>query len=92
MSFWEYIYRNQTFWEQESGFEVIKPIKSFEEFMWDFETGFYDREDLRGRVRRISRPLQTFLDYLEMFSEHREQLLEMFNYKMSNLINPNLWE
>jgi hypothetical protein len=27
-----------------------------------------------------------------MFPEHREELLEMFNYKMSNLMNPRLWE
>lgn len=92
MSFWEYTYRNQTFWEQGAGFEVVKPIKSYEDFRRDYETGYYDREDSRGKVRKISRPLQTFLDVLDMFSEHREELLEMSNYKMSNLINPHLWE
>ena len=92
MSFWEYTYRNQTFWQQGAGFEVVKPIKSYEDFRRDYETGYYDREDSRGKVRKISRPLQTFLDVLDMFSEHREELLEMSNYKMSNLINPHLWE
>lgn len=92
MSFWEYTYRNQTFWEQGAGFEVIKPIKPYEKFLIDYETGYYDREDSRGKVRKISRPLQTFLDVLDMFSEHREELLEMFNFKMSELIDPNLWE
>jgi len=27
-----------------------------------------------------------------MFSEHREELLEMFNFKMTDLKDPKLWE
>ena len=92
MSFWEYTYRNQTYWEQTAGFEVLQEIKSFEEFQRDYETGYYEREDSRGKVRKICKTLQTLLDTLEMFPEHREELLEMFNYKMSNLKNPILWE
>lgn len=92
MSFWEYTYRNQTFWEQGAGFEVSQPIKPFEEFQRDYETGYYDKEDSRGKVRKISRTLQTLLDILEMFPDHKEELLEMFSYKMSNLKNPKLWE
>ncbi|MEE1094707.1 MAG: hypothetical protein U0L08_07220 [Bacteroidales bacterium] len=92
MSFWEYTYRNQTFWEQGAGFEVLQPIKTFEEFQRDYETGYYDKEDSRGKVRKICKTLQTLLDTLEMFPEHRKELLEMFNYKMSNLKNPKLWE
>ena len=57
-----------------------------------YETGYYDREDSRGKVRKICKTLQTLLDTLELFPEHREELLEMFNYKMSNLKNPKLWE
>ena len=72
MSFWEYTYRNQTYWEQKAGFKVKKEIKSFDEFQRDYNTGL--------------------LDTFEMFPEHREELLEMFNYKMENLINPNLWK
>lgn len=92
MSFWEYSYRNQTFWEQGAGFEVSQPIKSFEEFRKDFENGYYEREDSRGKKRRICKTLQTLLDTLEMFSEHQKELLDMFNYKMSNLKDPVLWE
>ena len=92
MSFWEYAYRNQTYWEQTAGFEVLQEIKPFEEFQHDYETGYYEREDSRGKVRKICKTLQTVLDTLEMFPEHREKLLEMFNYKMSNLKNPKLWE
>lgn len=92
MSFWEYTYRNQTYWEQVSGFEVVKPIKPYEEFLQDYETGYYDRINSRGKVRKICKTLQTLLDTLEMFPEHREELIEMFNYKMSHLKNPKLWE
>lgn len=92
MSFWEYSYRNQTYWEQKMGFEVSQELKSFEEFRHDFETGYYDRVDPRGKVRKICKTLQTLLDTLKMFPEHRDDLIEMFNYKMSNLKNPNLWE
>lgn len=92
MSFWEYTYRNQTYWEQSTGFVVTKEIKPFEEFYKDYKTGYYERTDSRGKVRKICRTLQTLLDVLEMFPIHRDELLEMFNYKMSNLINPKLWE
>ena len=91
-SFWEFSYRNQTFWEESAGFKVEKQIKSFAEFEKDLQSGYYERADERGKVRKISRPLQTILDVLEMFPQHREELLEMFDYKMINLKNPILWE
>lgn len=92
MSFWEYTYRNQTFWEEQSGFDVTQPLKTFSEFEQDLQHGHYEQADKRGMVRKISKPLQTLLDVLDMFPEHREELLEMFNYKMTNLVNPTLWE
>lgn len=92
MSFWEYAYRNQTFWEEQSGFEVPQQIKSFADFERDLHAGYYGREDARGKIRKISRPLQTVLDVLDMFPEHRPELLEMFDYKMENLKDPHLWE
>lgn len=92
MSFWEYSYRNQTYWEQQYGFEVIDEIKPFKDFQRDFDTGYYERIDSRGKTRRICRPLQTVLDLLDMFPEHRDELLEMFNYKMIELKDPTLWE
>lgn len=91
MSFWEYTYRNQTYWEQTSKFEVLREIKPFEEFLIDYENGYYERKDSRGKTRKICKTLQTLLDTLEMFPEHKDDLLEMFNFKMSNLIKPKLW-
>ena len=92
MSFWEYAYRNQTFWEEQAGFNVPQKIKSFSDFERDFQAGYYDREDARGKIRRITRPLQTLLNILDMFPQHRDTLLEMFDYKMENLKDPRLWE
>mgnify|MGYP003309854328 CR=1 FL=1 len=92
MSFWEYTYRNQTFWEEVVGFKVKDKIKSFTEFEADRAAGYYDKVDKNGKQRKISRPLQTFLDILDMFPEHRDELLEMANYKMINLKDPHLWE
>ena len=92
MSFWEYIYRNQTFWEEQAGFDVPQKLKPFVDFECDLQAGYYEQEDKRGKVRKISRPLQTVLTILDMFPQHREELLEMFDYKMSNLVDSTLWE
>ena len=92
MSFWEYIYRNQTFWEEQAGFDVPQKLKPFADFECDLQAGYYEQEDKRGKVRKISRPLQTVLTILDMFPQHREELLEMFDYKMSNFVDSTLWE
>ena len=91
MSFWEYSYRNQTFWEEQAGFKVPHKLKTFAEFEHDLQTGHYERTDQRGKVRKICRPLKTVLNLLEMYPQHRVELLEMFDYKMMNLVNPTLW-
>jgi hypothetical protein len=86
MSFWEYCYRNQSFWEQKTLKRVNVPnIKSYEEFLEDYNNGYYNET-------KICKPLQTLLDFLERFDEHREELLEMFNYKLKDLKDPNLWK
>ena len=92
MSFWEYTYRNQTYWEEQSGFDVPTKIKSYEEFLKDYSSGYYTKEDIRGQRRKICKTLQTLIDILNLFEDHRDELLEMFNYKMSVLRDPNLWE
>lgn len=92
MSFWEYTYRNQTFWEEQAGFEVPQKLKSFIDFERDLQAGYYEKVDVRGKVRKISRPIRTLLNILELYPQHREELLEMFDYKMSNLVDSTLWE
>lgn len=87
MSFWEFCYRNQSYWEETTlGITDRPQLKSFEEFWEDKEMGHYCSERMR-----IARPVQTILDVLDLFPEHREELLEMFNYKMVDLVDKSLW-
>lgn len=86
MSFWEFCYRNQSYWEDERFPGNGRPkLKTFEEFVDDINEGYYEKV-------RMCLPLRTILKTLDKFPEHRTELLEMFNYKMQNLINPQLWE
>ncbi len=87
MSFWEFCYRNQSYWEEKTLHITDRPVlKSFEEFMVDYNNGYYNQD----RVK-LCLPLKSIMKVLEMFPEHREELIEMFNYKMENLVNPQLW-
>lgn len=86
MSFWEYSYRNQSYWEQ----TVLKRsdipnLKSYDEFLVDRANGYYD--DIK-----ICKPLQTCLDMLDRFDSHRDELLKLFSLRLKDLINPTLWE
>ena len=91
MSFWEFCYRNQPHWEeQQKGHYANRPqLMSFEDFMRDVEAGVYGEGE--GQIK-MCLPLKTILNVLEMFPDHKQELIEMFNYKMENLINPQLWE
>lgn len=86
MSFWEFCYRNQSYWEEKCLKVTDRPaLKSFNEFMKDVNDGYYANV-------KMCLPLKTILRTLEKFPEHREELIEMFNFKMSNLKDPKLWE
>ena len=90
MSFWEFCYRNQSYWEEHTINVTDRPqLKSFEEFEEDLNNGYYGEGE--GQTK-MCLPLKSVMRTLEIFPEHREELLEMFNYKMINLINPRLWE
>ena len=60
-------------------------LKTYNEFIEDFNNGYYNN-------RKICRPLQTIITFLEEFPEHKEELLEMFSYKMTDLVNTKLWQ
>ena len=86
MSFWEFCYRNQSYWEEHQVLEYNRPkLISFEQFEREYLDGYYETVKMCG-------PLRDIVDILDMFPEHREELIEMFNYKMSELVNPKLWE
>ena len=88
MSFWEYVYRNQSFWEQTTlRKKDVENIITYKEFIQKRASGYYEEEKMK-----ICKPLQTLLDVLDRFPEHRAELLEMFDYKLKNLADPSLWE
>ena len=86
MSFWEFSYRNQSYWEEHNTECCERPqLMSYEEFEQDVFRGYYNNV-------KMCLPLKTIVDVLEMFPEHKEELIDMFNYKMEKLVNPSLWE
>lgn len=90
MSFWEFCYRNQSYWEEKTLKVTDRPqLKTYEEFMQDMEAGYYGDE--KGKVK-LCLPLKSLLETLDMFPDKKKELMDMFNYKMANLINPHLWE
>ena len=86
MSFWQFVYRNQSYWEEHIlHVNNRPPLKTFEEFIIDVNKGYYNEV-------KMCLPLRTLMSTLDKFPEHRDELLEMFNYKMMDLINPKMWE
>lgn len=84
MSFWEFCYRNQTFWEEQTLGRKVVPLKSYDEFMKDFKAGYYNDT-------KMCLPLKSALSFIERFKEHKETILEMFNYKLVDLQDSSLW-
>lgn len=84
MSFWEFCYRNQTFWEEHTLGRKVQPLKTYEEFLKDYNNGYYN--DTKMRL-----PLKSVLAFLDKYREHKDELLEMFNYRLNDLVNPSLW-
>lgn len=87
MSFWEYCYRNQSYWEQRTKKLNVPNQISFEEFEERLKAGYYEKNNLR-----LCKTVQTLVDFMNRFSMNRNEIIEMFSYKLSNLINPQLWE
>lgn len=86
MSFWQFCYRNQSYWEEKSGKPGNRPkLKTFSDFEKDIKDGYYNKV-------KMCLPLRTIIQVLEMFPQHKEKLLEMFNYIMSDLKDENLWK
>ncbi len=84
MSFWEFSYRNQSYWEEHTLPPNGRPkLIKFEKFEQNIADGYYEHINMCPSLRSI-------VNILNMFPEQRNELLEMFNYKMSNLCNSEL--
>ena len=84
LSFWQFCYKNQTFWEEHTLGHKSSRLKSYEEFVEDYNNGYYHEIG-------ISTPLRTLLDFLEQFKEHKKLFLSFFNMSFKQMINPILW-
>ena len=87
MSFWEYCYRNQSFWEQKTKHLDVPNQIPYEEFERRYRTGYYEQPGMR-----LCKTMQTFMDFMDRFPEHKDEILIMSGYKLTNLTNPALWE
>lgn len=87
MSFWEFCYRNQSYWEEQRGFEVKEKLISYEEYVQRKDLGFYEKRGLK-----ICLPLRTIDSIFDMFPEHKEIILKMFNYKFVDIQNETNWD
>ena len=86
MSFWQFCYRNQSYWKEKTLKITTRPkLKTFDEFEQDIRDGYYDRV-------KMCLSLKSLIKVLEMFPNHRAELIDMFNYSMSELVDENLWK
>ena len=84
LSFWQFCYKNQTFWEEHTLGRKPTRLKTYDEFLEDYNNGYYDEIG-------ISTPLRTILDFLDQYKEHKKLFLSFFNMSFKQLINPVLW-
>ncbi|MBO7234190.1 MAG: hypothetical protein J6V13_04305 [Paludibacteraceae bacterium] len=84
LSFWQFCYKNQTFWEEHTLGRESSKLKTYEEFLEDYNNGYYDEIG-------ISTPLRTAVDFLNQFKEHKDLFLSFFNMSFKQMIDSNLW-
>lgn len=86
MSFWEYCYRNQSFWEQKTRHLDVPNQIPYEEFERRYKSGYYEQPGMR-----LCKTMRTFMDFMERFPEHQDEILIMSGYKLTSLADPSLW-
>ena len=84
LSFWQFCYKNQTFWEEHTLGREPSRLKTYEEFMEDYNNGYY-------KEIGISTPLRTVVDFLNQFKEHKDLFLSFFNMSFKQMIDSKLW-
>ena len=84
LSFWQFCYKNQTFWEEHTLAREPSRLKSYEEFIEDYNNGYYDEIG-------ISTPLRTVVEFLNQFKEHKNLFLSFFNMSFKQMIDSSLW-
>ena len=85
LSFWEYCYKNQTYWEEHTLGIKHERLKSYEEFLDDLNEGYY--ED-----KKICLTLKTCYDFLESHKHHKNLFLSFFNMSFKKMEDLTLGE
>lgn len=85
LSFWQFCYKNQTYWEEKTLGRKHDRLKSYDEFIEDYKNGYFDEITM-------TTPLKTVFEFLNMFREHRKLFLRFFNLSFKQMIDPSLWE
>lgn len=87
MSFWDFCYKNQTFWEKQNvpGHQDL-PLKTYEEFLEDYNNGYYT-----GDVK-LTKPLATFKEFIDTHKAHERMFLSFFTMRKRDLQDPSLWK
>lgn len=84
LSFWEYCYKNQTYWEEHTLGIKHDRLKTYEEFLEDLHNGYYND-------KKICLTLKTCHEFLESHKAHKKLFLSFFNMSFKKMIDPNLW-
>ena len=85
LSFWQFCYKNQTYWEEHTLGIKHDRLKTYEEFMEDYKNGYYNEVTM-------TTPLKSIFDFLNKFKEHKNIFLSFFNLSFKEMIDPTLWE
>lgn len=86
MSFWDYCYRNQSYWEQKTLKLDVDNLISFQEFEERYNAGYYN-----GPAVKLCKTMRTLLEFIERFRDRREEIIGMFSLKLKDLRDPTLW-
>lgn|SRR5574344_65896 len=84
LSFWQFCYKNQTYWEEHTLGIKHDRLKTYEEFLEDYKNGYYDEV-------KMTAPLKTIFDFLNKFKHHEKLFLSFFNLSFKQMIDPSLW-
>lgn len=85
LSFWQFCYKNQTYWEEHTLGIVHNRLKSYEEFIEDLNNGYYSD-------KKICLPLKTVHEFLVTYCAHKELFLSFFNLSFKQMIDTSLWD
>lgn len=84
LSFWQFCYKNQTYWEEHTLGIKHDRLKTYEEFLEDYEIGYYNEV-------KMTAPLKAIFDFLNKFKHHKQMFLSFFNLSFKQMIDPSLW-